>query len=733
MVWFNKILKLSLAQKLFFCAFIISNTVVGQPFFEALDDNATVLEGQTKFILPKINDLIPDPANTLIRITYTGNPDIGTAILKPNQPTSDTIVYTPNPDLFPLDGGKADSVRYDTIRYEIQDLGTELSGGEIFLEIRRVSKPPIAVSDTFYMDEDTREIFEFLNNDFDREEDELFIRVSSLSGTPPYPLHGDISAVDIPFTKVQYASDKDYFGVDSFYYETCETAQTGGSVCSDSVWVYVIINPVNDPPIPVNDTIDINEDELVCFDDTLFTGNDIDIDNDLTQDEFLLEEILNAHPDDSAVLVNGQVCYQAAPNYNGTRTLNYVVCDRDPLGKAGLCDTGLIVLNVVPVNDVPIAVDDTVEAVEDSLVCFLGLTSLILNDFDEELDEGQALFITQLLNVESGDTAYVRNDNEVCFQAELNFFGERIIEYKVCDDSGDTASCDIARVAINVAPRNDVPVAFDTTIYVQEYDSVCISVRSADVDNEVLTVVAFDPFAPDSGVTYEEGEFVCYRSDSNTVSDVFEYQVSDEVASDIGEITVFVLKNQAPIAMDDTVFFMQEGGPLDDILLNDVDPDSNNLFYEVIEGPSNGTITTDPVTGSIIYTPDFLSEGKDIIVYRVYDDAPISRSDTASVCIVVDPFLPTNSFTPNGDGVNDLLVFQGLWPAYPDNELIVFNRWGERVLNEVGYKNDWDGYLRNAKRDFLGDEVPDGTYFWVLKVSRDGLSRDFKGFVVLKR
>jgi len=70
-----------------------------------------------------------------------------------------------------------------------------------------------------------------------------------------------------------------------------------------------------------------------------------------------------------------------------------------------------------------------------------------------------------------------------------------------------------------------------------------------------------------------------------------------------------------------------------------------------------------------------------------------------------------NAFTPNGDGVNDTWVIKSI-EAYPDNELKVFNRWGNLIFESIGYLNEWGG-------TFKGQKVVDGTYYYVLKVNED--------------
>jgi gliding motility-associated-like protein len=81
-------------------------------------------------------------------------------------------------------------------------------------------------------------------------------------------------------------------------------------------------------------------------------------------------------------------------------------------------------------------------------------------------------------------------------------------------------------------------------------------------------------------------------------------------------------------------------------------------------------------------------------------------------------------FSPNGDGKNDYFVIKGI-EAYTENDFVVYNRWGNVVYEKSGYANEWDG------RNNSGSELPDGTYFVILKIAaKDNV---YKGYVDLRR
>jgi len=65
-----------------------------------------------------------------------------------------------------------------------------------------------------------------------------------------------------------------------------------------------------------------------------------------------------------------------------------------------------------------------------------------------------------------------------------------------------------------------------------------------------------------------------------------------------------------------------------------------------------------------------------------------------------------NSFSPNGDGINDLWLIGGL-DTYPESVTEVFNRYGQLVFRSVGYSKPWDG-------TYNGSPLPVGTYYYII-------------------
>lgn len=82
-----------------------------------------------------------------------------------------------------------------------------------------------------------------------------------------------------------------------------------------------------------------------------------------------------------------------------------------------------------------------------------------------------------------------------------------------------------------------------------------------------------------------------------------------------------------------------------------------------------------------------------------------SASDEINIIVLKEVVVP-NTFTPNGDGINDTWVIKGL-ETYADNTLQVFNRYGQSIYSAKGAAKNWDG-------KFNGKLLPAGTYYYII-------------------
>ncbi len=116
-------------------------------------------------------------------------------------------------------------------------------------------------------------------------------------------------------------------------------------------------------------------------------------------------------------------------------------------------------------------------------------------------------------------------------------------------------------------------------------------------------------------------------------------------------------------------------------------------------------------------TPQYKAVNNAAVKVTATDTYNCSASDTLLIK-VRESFIP-DVISPNNDGSNDVLIFPDLETCgsdadcdvkYPNNELIIANRWGSEVFRAKPYRNNWDGKNNN------GERLPQGTYYYVMRL-----------------
>ncbi len=109
-------------------------------------------------------------------------------------------------------------------------------------------------------------------------------------------------------------------------------------------------------------------------------------------------------------------------------------------------------------------------------------------------------------------------------------------------------------------------------------------------------------------------------------------------------------------------------------------------------------------------------------------DSNLANNTSSVITYPTDFFIP-EGFSPNGDGINDVFVIRGI-VNYPQNTILIYNRWGDQVFEASPYQSTWNGTSTMGLR-VGGSELPTGTYFYLLNLG-DG-SAMYKGTIYLNR
>ncbi len=229
----------------------------------------------------------------------------------------------------------------------------------------RVNNEPVANGDAYSLHEDSLLVVDapgVLGNDTDADQDLLFALLDQ------DPAHGSLTFnQDGSFT---YLPDLNYFGADSFTY------QASDGFASAPAQVTLTINPVNDPPVAVDDSASTDEDTPVTIN---LVQNDQDIDGLVVGSSVTIQ----ANPVFGAVNNNGDgtVTYMPGPNFYGSDSFTYLILDNDGLPSS----PGVVTVLVIPVNDSPVAAGDAY-AVDEDAVLAVPAPGVLENDSDVDGD-----------------------------------------------------------------------------------------------------------------------------------------------------------------------------------------------------------------------------------------------------------------------------------------------------------------------------------------------------------
>jgi gliding motility-associated-like protein len=205
---------------------------------------------------------------------------------------------------------------------------------------------------------------------------------------------------------------------------------------------------------------------------------------------------------------------------------------------------------------------------------------------------------------------------------------------------------------------------------------------------------------------------------------IFEWTLSYDHCINYASDSVLVLFDEAPFAERDEYVTPFNARLEADVLENDllVGP----VRISLTSPPRNGTVQLG--NNDITYFPANGFIGLDSFSYTICSVNCPDLCDEATVRVQVGDEslcdIPT-IFTPNDDGVNDFYTIQCLSSErFGNNEVTIFNQYGDEVFHARPYQNDWQG-------TFNGEPLPTGTYYYIVDFG-DG-SAPQKGFLVLER
>ncbi|EOK5697822.1 tandem-95 repeat protein [Vibrio parahaemolyticus] len=382
------------------------------------------------------------------------------------------------------------------------------------------------------------------------------------------------------------------------------------------------ILPINDAPNAENDVITTEEDTAVTIDVLV---NDSDVEGDVLS----IQSASVPSEQGSVDIVDGKLVFTPAENFNGEATITYIVTDGD------LTDEANVTVTVTPVNDSPVAVDDTVSTQEDTVV----IIDVLPNDSD--VDGDKLSIQSASVPKEQGTVEVV--DGKLVFTPAENFNGDAEITYTVTD--GELT--DEAKVTVTVNPVNDAP-----TIKVDAVESITEDAVSTDTVVATLTVRDTDTSEDQLTVSLKNnsnGYFVLVGDEVKLTQAGVDAVNNDELNLKDLTISASVSDGVNPTANDSDSLIVNrvndaptvENAIADQVLSEDFDTytiDLNEVFKDTDSSlefsvSGNNSIQISIVNGVATISPTADWNGSEALTFTATDPSGESVSQTVNFTV----------------------------------------------------------------------------------------------------
>ncbi len=274
-----------------------------------------------------------------------------------------------------------------------------------------------------------------------------------------------------------------------------------------------------------------------------------------------------------------------------------------------------------------------------------------------------------------------------------------------------------------------LPIANDDFFTVQKNQITALPVSSNDfdVDGDSLSISLLT--GPVHGTGIVNGLLISYTPLTNyTGGDTLTYSICETGTVNCDTSTVFITIsgiNTPPGVNITEVYF---GDSISSVLINPeaYDTDGDSIFINgVWSTDTNNTLGQLLTQGlQFIFVRNELSCGSTTFLYSLCDALICDTFQLTVQIVCPNDITLVQGISPDGDGKNDLLIFEGLQHFSPAS-LQIFNRYGTTVFETDNYKNDWSGTANESS-----NALPDGTYYYVLNLA-DG--RKYNNFLVINR
>ena len=602
-----------------------------------------------------------------------------------------------------------------------------------------VVQPPTAVADTFAVAQDGTVIGNVLDNDLNVEAGETAELVSDV---------GNGTATLNPDGTFTYTPDAGFVGTDTLRYQVCDAVAT--QTCSEATVLFrvgffvddVLKTAPQDQPVPFT-TTDFSEQFFDAAGGTLTTVQIVSLPD---TGSLTLDGAPVTAGQEIAAGDLGSLVYTPPPGYTDTVRFEW----NGSNGTAYAAEPAQVIIALTD-SDGVFSAQDSVYTLDRNTTYSDDLTSNV-----SDPSGAGFTFTTDPLTGPQNGTITINPDGTFTYTPSVDFFGRDSVTYEVCP-TADPTDCAQATAYFDVRIPDDDPTDTDED-GIPDVVEVGEDQNNPTDTDEDGTPDYLDEDSDDDGIpddveagsdpsdpvdTDEDGipDYQDTDSDDDGIPDSVE--AGDDPTNPADEDEDGIPNYLDEDSDGDTIPDSVEAG---DDPTNPVDTDSDgtpdyldldsddDTIPDVVEA---GDDPTNPVDTDNDGTADFRDTNSDDDSLTDEEEAgpdPNNPQDTD------DDGLPDYRDTDQGitvyegfspGGANDTWVIDGI-QAFPNNNVKIFNRWGNKVYEVDGYNNVdrvWRGDSNVSSVG--GNEVPDGTYFYIIDLGEGDKPRT--GYVVVNR
>jgi hypothetical protein len=309
----------------------------------------------------------------------------------------------------------ADFVGDDGFTYKISDGELDSDNVSVTLTVLPTNTPPTAYDDAFTVGQgETIDVAPpgVLENDIDEDGQSLSAQLEAI------PSQGIVEfSQDGSF---RYTPEADFTGQDQFTYRASD-----GEAISEIALVVINVLSINNPPQASNDHYEIEEDQILSMSAPGILENDLDPDGQP------IHIVLEEEPRFGSLILHeeGAFEYKPAVDFSGEDRFTYRLSD-----GIATSELATVLILVLPVNDLPAAVDDEVSGIQDQVLEI----DVLSNDLG--LGDGPIMIIIESMPSE-GTVEII--EGTILYSPNTGFFGEDEFSYSLSDQDGEQAQASV--------------------------------------------------------------------------------------------------------------------------------------------------------------------------------------------------------------------------------------------------------------------------------------------------